>query len=243
MNSKSLENLAFKEIKQTVSKNVRTSRNAAGWERKDKKLIQRNDDLNDEAPEWTQEALARKTGLSRATIAKIETNNASDISLSTLFKLAKVFGIPTFVLLMGPRDWERIEGLTMLKDSQLIQELVNLVKQRKSEELGLPASEATTRLQRLSKSESEDDKELAAREIHQVVAALFHPKLVKEADDPSGRAAGPEDDKTAQAIGIPRRIASAIGTCMLPAIPFLNGVIAGLLSIPFEKLITKNKKG
>ena len=241
----------FQDLKETVAKNVSMARDAAGWASRVKDAEHSADsvvqDRKGKVLNWTQEILAEKTGLSRATIAKIERSKASDISLSTLSKLAEAFGIPAFVLLMGKRDWKRIEGLTMLKDRQLIQELQELVHRRNSNVHGIPASEATARIEKLSKSDSEDERELAAKEIDHVVAALFQPKPVAATEGSTPKTAphqqALDDEKAEQAIGTPRRIAAAIGTYMLPSIPFLNALITGLVSIPFEKLITKNKKG
>lgn len=50
--------------------------------------------------DWTQEQLAERAGVSRATVAKIETGEG-DVNLSVLSRLAWALGVLTLTLLSG----------------------------------------------------------------------------------------------------------------------------------------------
>lgn len=106
---------------------------------------------------WTQDELAHRSGMSRSTIGKIETNNASDISLGKIDSIAKAFGVPPYIFFMNTDDWNNIDSLLTLPDrikhadlKLTSEELDELVKQSKSKNPESSTPGATEKMQRIA---------------------------------------------------------------------------------------------
>lgn len=144
----------FKEdINITIGKNVRAARNARGW---------------------TQARLAERTGkLSRETIGKIESYNATSISVSSLSILADAFGVPIFLFVLRGADWKsicRIPGLVKdleksyndsersisVKDAEEIEEMSRSVLKKDRRESVLKAKEVAQRIRGLHGSDKDE---------------------------------------------------------------------------------------
>jgi transcriptional regulator with XRE-family HTH domain len=50
---------------------------------------------------WTQEQLAKKSGVGRPSIARYETENFTDIPMGTLISIAKALKVPALSLMKG----------------------------------------------------------------------------------------------------------------------------------------------
>jgi transcriptional regulator with XRE-family HTH domain len=119
-------------------------------------IIGKNVSVARNALEWTQSDLAMRTGLSRSTIAKTESYNVANISMSTLSMLARAFDVPTYVLILGKSEWKRLAEIAM-PQAELFQRFASIARATN------PADVA--RLEILSKSESRQDRQQAAREV------------------------------------------------------------------------------
>jgi transcriptional regulator with XRE-family HTH domain len=159
------------EITVNIGKNISVARNAL---------------------EWTQSDLAMRTGLSRSTIAKIESYNVADISMSTLSSLARAFDVPTYVLMLGKSEWKRLAQIA-LPQIELFQRFSFIAKAASPDDIA--------RLEKLSKSESRQDRQKAAREIDDFAARILTPV---RADDTEIR------DEIESSIGNARRVSSAL---------------------------------
>ena len=75
------------DIEITIGKNIAEARKALGW---------------------TQSDLAKRSGLSRSYVARIESFNARNVTSSRLHKIAATFGVPPFMLMMDKNDWKAL---------------------------------------------------------------------------------------------------------------------------------------
>jgi len=158
----------------------------------------------------TQKTLAEKAKLSRSSIGKIESGNTVDVSLSTVVAIAEVFELPPYLLLLSRDDWSKLATVSSLRD--MVQEgmlrMVNMEDISKNEIVT-----NVDRLEQLSLSEKQSDKAEAAKEIGAIASLIL----------------GQETDKM-NATALSTFIPAALGASMLPSLPILNGIIAGVLS-------------
>lgn len=164
-----------------------------------------------EARGWTQAELAENAGVGRSTVAKIESLNTTDVSLSTVSGLAKALDIPPYMLFLGPDDWAKMASLASLPE---------MVRARGPE---LDA-DAIDRLSAMARSESKSDQKQAREEIEGIAAGVLG-----IAPGDSGQSAEEARRETRVATAS-LAVSTALGAAMLPSFPILNAVIGGILS-------------
>lgn len=164
-----------------------------------------------EACGWTQADLAKNAGVGRSTVAKIESLNTTDVSLSTVSGLAKALNIPPYMLFLGPDDWGKLASLASLTD---------MVKAR-GPELG---ADAIDRLSTMARSSSKSDQKQAREEIESIAAGMLG--IAPDDSNQESEEAKCEVRAAIAALAIP----TALGAAMLPSFPILNAVIGGILA-------------
>jgi len=168
---------------ENLGRNLTTARNAAGW---------------------TQAELATRAGVARSSVGKIESYNATDVSLSSLAALATAFDVPPYLFLLAPSDWERLAVITSMNE---------MVTEGRARNAAIEAD--VDRLEQLASSDVRADKDTAAREIGHVVDQLL------------GQDGTPG---TGEVRPMWTTVSAAIGTSMLPSLPVINGMIARILT-------------
>lgn len=164
----------------------------------------------------TQEDLSKKAGVSRSLIAKIESYNIRNVSLGTLNSISKALSIPLFSLILGPMEWGRIISIALSHE---------ILSKRLTDLSSRADSLAVMRLEVLSKSKSPEDRLIAINEIDDYAMHVLMPQASENAE---------MRKEIEDAIGTSRRVATAIGTQMLPNQPIINAVVVGLLAIPLN---------
>ena len=180
------------DIEITIGKNIAEARKALGW---------------------TQSDLAKRSGLSRSYVARIESFNARNVTSSRLHKIAATFGVPTFMLMMDKNDWKALVDVIFPDGPYRPQDLIE--KYLDSEER--ISVEDVERIEAFSASPRKGHRRTAVAEINTEVS-----KVVGR--DPTVRNAPQES--------IERSMTAATGmaTAMIPSDPIVNGVIAFLIS-------------
>lgn len=171
----------------------------------------RNVAIAREARGWTQAELASNAGVGRSTVAKIESFNTTDVSLSTVSGLAKALDIPPYLLFLGPDDWAKMASLASLQE---------MVKAR-GPKLG---ADAIDRLSTLARSASKSDQKQARDEIEGIAAGVLG---ISPGDSGKG---DEEAQRESAAATASLTIPTALGAAMLPSFPILNAVIGGILA-------------
>lgn len=162
---------------------------------------------------FTQAVLADMAGVGRSSIGKIESFNTEDVSLSTVSAIAEAFDMPPYLLLLGKDDWSKLATISSLKE--MVEEgMARMESKAKTE--GASMEEITpdvNRLSNLSRSEAPADKAEAAREIGSIASKILG-----------------QEDATEKTKAVSTSVSAALGASMLPGLPILNGMIAGILS-------------
>lgn len=180
------------EISVTIGKNIREARSALGWK---------------------QSELAERSGLSRPTVAKIESYNAKNVPSSTLHTIAAALGVPTFMLMLGRDDWKTLVAVVLAGGPDSPRGRIE--RYLRSDR---PISaEDVEKIEASSASPLKKDRRAAVAETKPVVGKILGLELPVRSD-PHG--------------GIERSMTAAIGmaTAMIPADSIVNGVIATLMS-------------
>jgi transcriptional regulator with XRE-family HTH domain len=165
------------------------------------------------AAEMTQATLAKKAGLGRSSIGKIESFNTNDVSLSTVASVAEALGVPAYLLLLGPEDWSRLASIGSLKE--MAEEGMARLRKAATKDgrpEGVPAPDVD-RLGRQTLSAVPAEKNEAVREIGNIASQILGQDQTLE---------------TTEAVSA--SVSTALGASMLPGLPILNGMIAGILS-------------
>ena len=176
-------------VLENLGRNLTTARNAAGW---------------------TQAELASKAGVARSSVGKIESYNATDVSLSSLAALATAFDLPPYLFLLASSDWERLAVITSMKE---------MVAEGRSRNAAIEPD--VERLEQLASSELQSEQNTAAQEIGHVVDQLLGHDAV-----PGASEARPTWTT----------VSAAMGTSMLPGLPVVNGLIARILANTSKRL-------
>ena len=160
----------------------------------------------------TQAALAEKARLGRSSIGKIESFNTNDVSLSTVASVADALGVPAYLLLLESEDWSRLATIGSLKE-MAEEGMARLRKTAKAE--GLPGGDPAQDVDRLGRqtlSAVPAEKNEAVREIGTIASQILGQDQAQEKTE-----------------AVSASISAALGASMLPALPILNGMIAGIL--------------
>lgn len=160
----------------------------------------------------TQAELAAQAKLSRSSIGKIESFNTEDVSLSSVAAIAEAFDLPPFLLLLGKEDWNKLATIGSL--SEMVKEGMARLGATQSDTA--TAAESTMpdvdRLAQLSRSELAADRAEAVKEIGSTASRIL----------------GQDTENRTKAITA--TVSAALGANMLPGLPIVNGVIAGILA-------------
>ncbi|KAA0595730.1 transcriptional regulator with XRE-family HTH domain [Azospirillum lipoferum] len=187
--------LDFDQLKLNIGRSVSAARTALGW---------------------TQLQLARKVGISRSQVGKIESFNITNINIYSLLAIARELGVPLFTIIMGPNDWKNICDNIMGREGaySLIEayshtsnpdEILHLESMLKSEDSALKF----------------DGSSISARISSEIIV--------------SGLIRNSAEEQIPEIIGRTIRAASAIGSEMLPNNPVITSVIASILSLNATK--------
>ncbi len=155
----------------------------------------------------TQAKLAERSGVSRSTIAKIETFTASSMSVEALASIAEVLHIPVYMLMLCEVDWKNLEKIA---DSAKM-----IDRYMRSEDKISP--DEVVRIEEMSKSDFKQERHDAMLKTKTVVGEIRGTEIERWGDLPS-------DIEQSRAVGI--RLAMR----KLPSSPILNGLIGSLLS-------------
>lgn len=187
--------LDFDQLKLNIGRSVSAARTALGW---------------------TQLQLARKVGISRSQVGKIESFNITNINIYSLLAIARELRVPLFTIIMGPNDWKNICDNIMGREGaySLIEayshtsnpdEILHLESMLKSEDSALKF----------------DGSSISARISSEIIV--------------SGLIRNSAEEQIPEIIGRTIRAASAIGSEMLPNNPVITSVIASILSLNATK--------
>jgi transcriptional regulator with XRE-family HTH domain len=176
-------------VLESLGRNLATARKAAGW---------------------TQSELAIKAGIARSSIGKIESYNATEVSLSSLAALATAFELPPYLFLLASSDWERLAVITSMKE---------MVAEGRSRNAAIEPD--VERLELLASSDIQSEQNTAAQEIGHVVDQLLGHDTVPG---------------SSQARPTWTTVSAAMGTSMLPGLPVVNGLIARILANSTKRL-------
>lgn len=175
------------DISITIGKNIRAARNALGWK---------------------QSELAERGGcLERGAIAKIESYNATSISIKQLSIIADTLGVPVYMLILRKEDWRNLAKIA--KSSIIIDKYFNSEKLISPEDVEL--------IEAMSKSELKKEKRAAVMKTKAVVASIL------------GIETGGQDTLSIS-IEQSRTAGTAMATAMIPNFTVLNGLIAAMIS-------------
>ncbi len=161
----------------------------------------------------TQAALAEKARLGRSSIGKIESFNTNDVSLSTVASLADALGVPAYLLLLESEDWSRLASIGSVKE-MAEEGMARLRKTAMAE--GLPGVVSTPDVDRLGRqtlSAVPGERDAAIREIGTIASQILGQDQVQQKAD-----------------AVSASVSAALGASMLPGLPVLNGMVAGILS-------------
>ena len=158
---------------------------------------------------WTQGELAERTKLSRSVIGKIESFNATSISIATLSKIAEAFGIPAYVLVLRGTDWKKIAEL--IEVGPVIERHACSMKSRISKE-------EVEEIEYCSRSLNPKRRKAATMATKAALKQEFASEVAKR--DSADTSTDFEQSMTA---------ATAIAIAGIPGIPIVNGVIAATL--------------
>lgn len=160
----------------------------------------------------TQAALAEKARLGRSSIGKIESFNTNDVSLSTVASVADALGVPAYLLLLESDDWSKLATIGSLKE-MAEDGMARLRNTAKAEGLtGGDISPDVDSLVRQTLSSVPAEREEAVREIGTIASKILG-----------------QDQAQEKSKAISASISAALGASMLPGLPILNGMIAGIL--------------
>lgn len=160
------------------------------------------------ALKWTQAKLAERShGVSRSTIAKIETFTASSMSVEALDAIAEALGIPVYMLMLREADWKNLEKIA--GSAKLIDRYM-----RSDDKI---SPEEVVRIEEMSKSDFKQEQHEAMLKTKAVVSEIRGTEIERRGDLPA-------NIEQSRAAGI--RLAMR----MLPSSPILNGLIGSLLS-------------
>lgn len=172
--------------------------------RDDKEIVGENIQYAREALYWKQQELADRAGISRATIAKIESGSASGVSISTISTIAEALGVPVYMLFLRDVDWK------------------NLVKVfdagAKAEEYkraaGAILPEDVARIEAMSISSISKENRTAVADTKLIVCRIF-------GVDPRAKTGDADRSKSA---------GMGMAVKRIPSAPILNGLIASMIS-------------
>lgn len=158
------------------------------------------------AYEWTQAKLAERAGISRSAIGKIESFNATEVSLGTILKLASALNIPPYLLFLRKQDWENLAGIGSLRE---------MIIERK---VTVDAS-ALDEMERMARSDNIDEQRQGTKDIQDLVTSILGERIEVQ------------NDETSTATIIPALAAAiAIAIRATPRASALNAVVAGMLA-------------
>ena len=176
------------QIEIIVGKNVRAAREALGWK---------------------QDELAGRAGsVSRSTIAKIESFNATNVSMTTLSVVADALGIPPYMLLLGKQDWQKLANIATTYQQ--------VESYHASNPLGV-SPDHVEKIEEMSSSGSKKERQRAVKETNAVVAKIFGLEICGESQTMERQ----EQSRTA---------GTGMATSMIPHYPIINGLIANLIT-------------
>lgn len=175
------------DIDLTIGKNIRAARNALGWK---------------------QSELAERCGcVSRTTIGKIESYNATNISIATLSYIARTLGVPVYMLMLREVDWKNLAKIATTTSK--------IDGYRRSGKTIAP--EDVEEIEALSKSELKKEKRAAVMKTKAAVNSIL-------GVEPRGQDALSDSIEQSVTAG------TGMATAMIPNIPIFNGLIASMIS-------------
>lgn len=187
------------EISVTIGRNIREARIALGWNQSD---------------------LAERSGLSRPTVAKIESYNAKNVPSSTLHTIAAALGVPTFMLMLSRDDWKTLVAVFRRGPNSPRDRIERYLRSDRP-----ISAEDVERIEVSSASPLKKERRAAVAETNAVVRKILGMKPLS----PNDLEGGGEGSMTA---------ATGMATAAIPYDPISNGVIATIISGRYRRLLS-----
>ena len=180
------------DINVTIGRNISEARKALGWK---------------------QLELAERAGLSRSSVAKIESFNGKGVPSPTLDRIAEALGVPAFMLMLRKDDWKTLVDVVLASGRGTARERVE-VYLRSEDRISV---EEVERIQAALASPFKKERRVAVAETNTVVERI----LGLEARERGNPCDGVRKSMTA---------ATGMATAASPNDPIVGGLIATIFS-------------